>query len=573
MYRTATISRKGVDETTRTAELSFASEEACERLFGLEVLECTPKAVDLTRLNSGGNLLLDHDPRNVIGVIEQARVDPDRKCRARVRFGKSARAQEVFDDVTDGIRTSASVGYVIEDMKESKRDGEPPVWRVTRWTPLEISLVAVAADAGVGVGRSAEPLTQQFRNMDTQQEQEHQQSRMTKSQREYHDQKILEWTESVKKCANTDVSDIALEHIARGSTFEQFRLAALSDGFSKEKPTPLPSLEVMNERNGNPLVHPHSIGAQIVNAKQFRELLRGGRKSVSFELEGPSPLLTRATLLTSDVGSAAQTVPIIFRNARLTVADLLAQGTTTAATVAYPREVSFTPAATVVAEAAAKPEQAFDVDPISAAVRKIAAWTKVSDELLEDAPAFASYVNSRLGFSVLRSEENQILNGDGTGANMLGILATSGIQTQAKGGDTVPDALRKGIGLVDANTDFTPTGIVMHPADFMALELLKDSEGRYLVGQIDAPTETGERVRTPSIWGLPIAISKAIPENTALVGSFRYAAQLFRRTGMLIEMTNSNEDDFKKNLTLIRAELRAALAVFAPGGFAQITGI
>lgn len=153
------VERAAIDETARTATLAFASEAPYERWWGVEILDCTPSSMDTSRLRSGANLLCDHDTRDVVGVIESVEIGPDRVGRAVVRFGKSVRAEEVWQDVRDGIRRNVSVGYMInEALLESTKDGVE-TYRVTSWTPYEVSLVSVPADASVGVGRSQDPDT------------------------------------------------------------------------------------------------------------------------------------------------------------------------------------------------------------------------------------------------------------------------------------------------------------------------------------------------------------------------------------------------------------------------------
>ncbi|WP_260673715.1 phage major capsid protein [Comamonas aquatica] len=154
--RGLTFERAQVDVAARTVELAFSSETPYERWWGIEVLDNTAPAVRLGRLTSGGPLLMDHDTRDQVGVIESVRIDADRVGRAVVRFGKSARAEEVWQDVQDGIRRNVSVGYAIHKatLVETSDTGAD-TYRITDWEPLEISLVSVPADASVGIGRSA----------------------------------------------------------------------------------------------------------------------------------------------------------------------------------------------------------------------------------------------------------------------------------------------------------------------------------------------------------------------------------------------------------------------------------
>lgn len=157
LARALVVERAAIDEAARTATLAFASETPYERWWGVEVLDCTLASMRTSRLRSGANLLCDHDTRDVIGVVESVEIGTDKVVRAVVRFGKSVRAEEVWQDVRDGIRRNVSVGYMIhEAILESTKDGVE-TYRVTDWEPYEISLVSVPADASVGVGRSAVP--------------------------------------------------------------------------------------------------------------------------------------------------------------------------------------------------------------------------------------------------------------------------------------------------------------------------------------------------------------------------------------------------------------------------------
>lgn len=102
--RAFTVDRATINTEARTVQLAFASETPYERFWGVEILDCTPTAMRAGRLNSGANLLLEHCPDDVVGVVESVTVGADRVARAVVRFGKSADATEVFQDVVDGIR-------------------------------------------------------------------------------------------------------------------------------------------------------------------------------------------------------------------------------------------------------------------------------------------------------------------------------------------------------------------------------------------------------------------------------------------------------------------------------------
>jgi HK97 family phage major capsid protein len=153
VHRSMGMESKVVDEETRRVRIAVSSEKPVERSFGNEILVHDARSIDMDFLASGrAPLLLDHDPEKQIGVIESVDLDSEsRRLRAVARFGKGALAQEIFSDVVDGIRTNISVGYRVNKMEKSGSDS----YRVSSWSPLEVSVVSIPADSSVGLGRSA----------------------------------------------------------------------------------------------------------------------------------------------------------------------------------------------------------------------------------------------------------------------------------------------------------------------------------------------------------------------------------------------------------------------------------
>ena len=137
----------------RTYEFPFSSEFPVARYFGNEILSHDVKAADLSRLNDGAPLLFNHNPDRVIGVVERAYIDGQkRRGYARVRFSRNPFAQEVLSDVKDGVLRNVSFGYSIDKMEE-RGSGD---FVATAWSPYEVSVVSVPADPGVGIGRALE---------------------------------------------------------------------------------------------------------------------------------------------------------------------------------------------------------------------------------------------------------------------------------------------------------------------------------------------------------------------------------------------------------------------------------
>ena len=155
-FRHARIDVRQIERDDRRVRLAFSSEAPVERDFGFEVLSHNEGAIELDWLRSGtAPLLLDHDPRKQIGVIEGVQVGADKVARANVRFGKSNSASEIFDDIQDGIRSNVSVGYRINELqKREKLEGDNGLdtYVAEKWTPLELSIVSIPADQSVGVG-------------------------------------------------------------------------------------------------------------------------------------------------------------------------------------------------------------------------------------------------------------------------------------------------------------------------------------------------------------------------------------------------------------------------------------
>ena len=154
--RTVSMTREAINVEARTVELSFASEEPYQRWWGIEVLSLDRSAVRLGRLNGGQHpLLVDHRTGDQVGVVQRAWIGDDRRARCIVRFGRSARAEEIFQDVQDGIRSLVSVGYRIHEARLVKtNDQGDDEYLIADWEPYEVSIVAIPADPTVGVGRS-----------------------------------------------------------------------------------------------------------------------------------------------------------------------------------------------------------------------------------------------------------------------------------------------------------------------------------------------------------------------------------------------------------------------------------
>jgi HK97 family phage major capsid protein len=319
-----------------------------------------------------------------------------------------------------------------------------------------------------------------------------------------------------------------------------------------------------------------SLGDRVVEAEAFKAWRPGVKQDVAFRVDGYQINETKATALTTGLtGYDRQAGVVMLGLQRLTIADLMSSARTTQPTIRYWRENTYTNAATAVAEDAEKPEATFDVVETDAPVRKVAAVGKMSDELTQDFPAIADYINNRLRFMVEEREDRLLYGGNGTPPNIRGITQTVGIQTEASAAaaDNL-DAIYRAITKIRAVGFFEPDGIVMHPTDYQKIRLMKDANGQYQGGgPFYGPYGQNGVSMNIGPWGLPVVVTTGATVGTALVGAFKLGATVFRRQGLTVDMTNSNEDDFVFNRITIRVEERLALAVWRPLAFCTVTGI
>lgn len=325
---------------------------------------------------------------------------------------------------------------------------------------------------------------------------------------------------------------------------------------------PVTRLETPQAKSATQETEQKSIGDAFLESAAYKSF-RPGMKN------GPETTFDRKALLTL-TGYSVQNIrtgrlePAALNN--MHVADLIPEAQTSANAIVYMEETTTTNGAATVAEGGTKPESALAFTERTTPVRKIATLLPVTDELMEDAPGIRDYINQRLRLFVQLAEDTQLVTGNGVAPNLTGLLNIAGIQTQAKGTDPTPDAIYKAMTLINVNAFLDADGVIMHPLDWQDVRLLRTADGIYIWG---SPSEMGPE----RIWGLNVAKTVAMTQNTALVGAFQYATQIFRRSEVTLAVSSEHSTFFAENKQMLRAEERLALVCYRPAGLVQVTGV
>ncbi|MFN6934942.1 MAG: phage major capsid protein, partial [Tsuneonella sp.] len=312
-----------------------------------------------------------------------------------------------------------------------------------------------------------------------------------------------------------------------------------------------------------------SLGQQVVENDAVKAMMAAGKGRVSIDIESKaiiSGLTTDADGSAGDVVDSMRLpiVPAVQR--RLTIRDLLMPGRTSSSSIQYPKETGFTNSADTHTETAgtAKPQSELKFDLVTANVTTIAHWVLATRQILDDAPMLQSYIDGRLRYGLKLIEEDQLLNGGGTGTDLNGIYTQATASTANLAVVSTPtkiDVIRFAM-LQASLAEFPPNGVVLHPTDWAGIETTKDTAGAYIIGN---PQDSAQ----PRLWGLPVVATQAMTLDKFLVGAFGMGAQIFDRSDASVEISTEDSDNFRKNLVTILAEERLALAVYRPEAFVK----
>ena len=248
-------------------------------------------------------------------------------------------------------------------------------------------------------------------------------------------------------------------------------------------------------------------------------------------------------------------------NQRLTLRQILPNGTTNAAVLEYDRELVFTNNADVVAEGVLKPESDITFQTATAVMQKLAHWFRVTEERLDDVDGMEAYINQRGIYGLMLREEEKLINGTGGGVDIDGLALPANHTAYVN--TTVPnitpqnamDDIRVAIAQVE-EADLMASAVIMNHLDAAALDLTKDADGNYL-----HPAFLGD-----TAWGLPVARTKAIPQGQFMVGGFQGNVMLWQKKGLEVRRSTEDRDNFVTNKVTILVEERIGMEILRPAG-------
>lgn len=454
VHRANAMEAKVIDEATRSVHIAVSSELGVERSFGKEILDHSEGSIDLEFLRSGrAPLLLDHDPEKQIGVIESVSLDGDRVLRSKVRFGRSALAQEVYQDVLDGIRGNVSVGYRVNKMERDANDKN--AYRVKSWSPMEVSVVSIPADPSVGVGRSTvapepEPKVEpSVKKDDTMSE-----VNLDAVRAEAAKAAAENAAEIVKLGQRHNKADLAAAAIGAGKSIDQFR-GELLESIGNQ---PLDNKEIgLNKKE----VREYSVVRAIRALANPTD--RAAQEAARFELEAseaaaraygstaqgvmiPADVLGnwgKRDLNTSDDNEIVATNLMagdfidVLRNASSVMQAGARMMPGLVGNVAIPKKTAASSAGWISTEGGAASESEPTFGTVSLTPKTVGAFSDMTRQLiLQSTPAIEALVRDDLTQALALAIDAGALKGSGSSGQPTGLYGTSGINTDSFAGAT-----------------------------------------------------------------------------------------------------------------------------------------
>jgi len=300
-----------------------------------------------------------------------------------------------------------------------------------------------------------------------------------------------------------------------------------------------------------------SWGQQFTKSESYKAFQSGSTQKARVELKN--------TLVGADANVAPDRRPGIVPGAAnvLTIESLYSSIPTTSNAIEFTKEASFTNAAAEAAEGAAKAGSALTWALVSTPVATVAHWIKISRQLAMDNAALAAYVEARMRYGVQRKVETQLVSGDGVAPNIAGFLKAGNFTAHGYADAALGSSLKKLVLIRKIIADlevagYTPGAIVLNPADWATIEI------DLLTSAVNAVRVSYMASGQPMLWGVPVVKSVGMTADTFAVGDFAQHGNIYNREGIVVQMSESDSDNFTKNLITLRAERRLALTSEVP---------
>ena len=456
-YRTIDLSRASyIDEDNRRVRMGVSSERPVERSFGLEVLSHKAEDVDMSFMASGSAPLLDsHDMNRQIGVVEEFRLDEAAKrTTAVVRFGRSSLAEEVYQDIRDGIKKNISIGYRVTNLERTTNEQIGEHYRASL-EPLEISVVSLPADTSkkVGVGRSKSNKTPNIQV--TKMENEKQEINLDEVRSQSADEARKEFAKNSKEildlAAKHNKRDLGNQAIANSASIDEFRGTLLN--------------EIGND---TPLDTPATIGLTPQETKRFSLMRavnamanptdRKAQEAAAFEFECSAAAgdaqgrTAQGVMLPAEImaswGQRGMTMgnegdlsgedfrPQDFIDVLRANSSIMSAGATMlrglTGDVKIPKKLTASSAAFVATEGGAVANQTPTIGNVSLTPRTLGAFVDTTRQLMiQSSLDVENLIRDDLTKAIAIHIDNVGISGSGNNGNPTGILNTTGINSAA----------------------------------------------------------------------------------------------------------------------------------------------
>jgi len=274
--------------------------------------------------------------------------------------------------------------------------------------------------------------------------------------------------------------------------------------------------------------------------------------------------MTEAASLTGEVIAPNRRESILELAQRpVHIRSLIPQGTMTSNVFRYVQETAGEGAADMTAEGVNKSQVDYDLDAIDSPVRKITAFARISEEMIDDIPALTSFLSRRLTKDIRKKEDSQLLYGSGSGQNLTGLNqnATAFIAFAADSNAQIIDLVIAVYSTIES-LEYEASGVLLSPKDYYTIYTAKDANGAYV--KQDLVNTLGGQL---FIAGIPVFRNTAVNVGEYFIGDWLNGAQIFDRKGVNVRFYDQDEDNAQKNLITVIAEERLAFPIYYPDSF------